>query len=391
MFDDGMSALEAGAVYALYRHGQDEQAEQIAAAIAGGQQQAGPVQVDVHVHTGDDDMPGVAPINALDFTTTDMPESWDDYVGQEPLKRQLMVSMKSAQARRDRFPHTLLASGMPGVGKTTMARLIAKSMGVQIYELVPPFNVFTLVAAAQQLGDKDVLFIDEVHKLADSGKRGAEILLKVLEDGVAFLPTGEVVQLNNITIIGATTDKDKLPEPVIDRFPLQPYFQAYSDGDLCEIAAKFTTRHDAWDAIDKDHELIWSMSQACRSTPRIAETMVLAARDLHIAFGRVAEPAEMLEFLEVEPDGLTRQHIAYLCSLRQYFARETKDGETEYVIGEAAIQQLLRETKPGIGRIERFLIERGLLDRTPRGRRLTERGIARAEQFIRDGKGVADV
>ena len=127
---------------------------------------------------------------------------------------------------------------------TTLARLIAKAMGSRIIELVPPFNIYTLVEAARQLGDDDVLFIDEIHKLADNGKRGAEILLKVLEDKVAYLPTGEVVQLADITVIGATTDRDKLPEPVVDRFKDQAVLPgvhpdgAGADRDLLRVPAR---------------------------------------------------------------------------------------------------------------------------------------------------------
>ena len=117
----------------------------------------------------------------------------------------------------------------------------------------------------------------------------------------------------------------------------------------------------------------------------------MASRDLGIVNGRPAKPEEVLDFLEIEPDGLTRTHIHYLTAMRQYFAREARDGSIEYIVGESAMQQILRETKPGIGRVERFLIERGLIDRTPRGRRLTPLGIARAEEFIAVGKGAVDV
>lgn len=393
LFDDdfvdhhGPSALELGAGYALLRHGQDVQTAEIINAMPRGVDDAPVQRVEVHVHT-DEDERGIAPVNFLDFAT-DMPTDWDEYIGQEPLKKQLAVYMNAARMKDSRLPHTLLASGYPGVGKTTMARLIASSMGVRIVELVPPFNVYTLVEAAKQLGDKDILFIDEIHKLADSGKRGAEILLKVLEEGVAFLPDGTVEQLAGITVIGATTDRDMLPEPVVDRFKIKPYFQAYSIDELAQIAIHFAYKHHAEGYVDD--WMAANIAEACRGTPRIIDEMVLAAHDLALTLGRNATPTEVLEFLEVEPDGLTRTHIHYLTSLRQYFARETKDGGTEYIVGEAAIQQILRETKQGIGRVERFLVERGLIDRTPRGRRLTDLGVARAEEFIRVGKGAADV
>ena len=117
----------------------------------------------------------------------------------------------------------------------------------------------------------------------------------------------------------------------------------------------------------------------------------MAAQALAFSYNRPVTADELLTFLEVEPDGLTRTHIQYLTSMRQYFGREDRDGNWEYIVGEAAMQQILRETKPGIMRIEGFLVERGLIDRTPRGRRLTPKGIDRAEGFIRNGKGTADV
>lgn len=390
--DDGwFGPLEAGAAYALFRHGQDRQTQQLINAMRRQQdldEDPEPVEVNVHVHT-DEDERGAAPVNMLDFATADMPESWDDYIGQEPLKRQLLIAINSAKVRRARLPHILLASGMPGVGKSAAARLVAQAMGVDMIELVPPFNIYTLVEAAKKLKSKDVLFIDEIHGLANHGKRGAEILLKVLEEGLAFLPDGTVERLADITVIGATTDKDKLPEPVIDRFKISPYFQAYSWGELARITVRFAGRHRALDYVDD--AMAATIGAACRGTPRICEEMVLACRDLALFLHRNPTEEELLGYLEVEPDGLTRTHIHYLTAMYQYFARETKDGGIEYIVGEAAIQQILRETKQGIGRVERFLVERGLVDRTPRGRRLTPLGIARAQEFIAQGKGAADV
>lgn len=378
-----MDPLGAGAAYALYRHGQDQQTRQLVRALRQ------PAITHVDVHLTDEDPKGIAPVNALDFSTASMPESWDDYIGQEPLKRQLMVHIKAARALDAALPHILLASGRAGVGKTTMARLIAKTLGVSIIEMVPPFNIWTLSEAAQSLLDWDVLFIDEIHILANHGKRGAELLLKVLEDKTLYLPDGTVIPLNDITIVAATTDKDKLPETIIDRFKIKPYFQAYSLGELARIAVEFAFRHRSQDYVDDDMAV--AFAEACRGTPRILEEMVLACRDLSLSQGAIPTPEQVLEFLEVEPDGLTRVHIHYLTALYQYFMRVNGRDEVEYIAGEAAMQQILRETKQGIGRIERHLVEQGLLDRTPRGRRLTARGIGRAREFIAAGKGAADI
>lgn len=373
-------ALAFGTGYAFMRAGLDAQTRDIVSAI----NDLRPEEVEL-----DPPEPEPEPINALDYIADQMPE-WDDYIGQEPLKNQVLVYIKDAQARKVALPHVLLASGYPGVGKTTMARLIASALNVNIVELVPPFKIETIVKAAQELSDKDILFIDEIHKLTDGvGARGAEVLLKVLEDKVAYLPDGSVVQLPDITVIGATTDRDKLPETVVDRFKVKPYFQAYSLAELGRITIHFAFRLRSEDYVTD--ELALAIAQACRSTPRIIEEMVMATRALSSSYGRNCTPEELLEFLEVEPDGLTRTHLHYLTAMRQYFGRETKDGDYEYIVGEAAIMQILRETKQGIGRIERFLVERGLIDRTPRGRRLTPLGIARAEHSIQMGKGANDV
>lgn len=392
MFDDfddpHFGALEAGTAYALFRHGQDAQTRQLADAFA--RNPSGPTQIDVHVQVSDDeDDASAVPINALQFTTEDMPQSWDDYVGQEPMKLQLQIAIRSAQARGAALDHILLGSGMPGVGKTRMARLLAVVMDVDIIELVPPFNLHTLVAALEQLCDGDICFIDEIHLLMMK-RRGGEMLLKILEDKVAYMPDGDVIELNDITIIGATTEKDLLPEPVLDRFKLKPYFQPYSHLELAKICIDFAIKHDVLDQLDND--LAHAIADACRNTPRIIEELVLAVRDLWFAYRRTPTAEEVLSFLEIEPDGLTRTHIHYLTAMRQYYRREAKDGAGyEYIAGESVMMSILRESKQGIGRIERFLTERGLIDRTPRGRKLTDRGIARAETFIAQGKGASDV
>lgn len=380
VFED---AMLLGTGYALLRHGQDRQTEEL---LAGRQEQE---SLEVHVHVHEDEPRDIAPVNALDFATADMPDGWDQFIGQEPLKRQLMVAITGAQKKNKPLRHVLLASGFPGVGKTTVARLIAKTMDKKIIELVPPFNIYTLVEAAKQLDDGDVLFIDEIHKLADTGKRGAEILLKIMEDHVAYMPDGQVIPLAEFTLVGATTDRDKLPDTVIDRFKVKPYFQPYTLPELGRIVMVFAFRHFAENQVPD--LLALSIAKACRGTPRIIEEMVLAAQDLELTMGKTATAEELLDFLEVEPDGLTRTHVHYLTALRQYFGRESADGGWEYIVGEKAIQEVLRETSQGIGRVERFLVERGLIDRTPRGRRLTAAGLERAEECIAAGKGAADV
>jgi len=366
--DSWFGPLEAGAAYALMGHLFDRHAEKV--------RQPGPPQ-DVHVHIHQDEPEPHALINAAEGKPN---PAWDSFRGQEPLKEQLRVHIASAKARDKALEHVLLASGMAGVGKTKMARIIAGEMEAEIIMLVPPFHADTLVRAARKLPDKGILFIDEVHKLADHGKAAAENLLHMLEERRLYLDTG-VVNLNEITVIGATTDADKLPETVIDRFPIKPFFQPYSVIELAEITAQFEGMHD----IELDFETTIGIALACRGTPRVARELVVAARDLYYAQGRNPTIDELLTFKEIDPDGMTRQHRAYLIAVYRHFKRTTSSGETVYIAGEHAMRSMLRETRDGLYRLERFLMEQGFLDRSPQGRRLTAKGVSAARDYLRRG------
>lgn len=310
-------------------------------------------------------------------------KDWASYVGQEPMKAQLEMHIKSTINRWGTLPHVLLASGMPGVGKTTLARLIAKEMGGRLTMLVPPFSKTALYEAAMQCDDGDFLFIDEIHKLADHGPSAAENLLHILEERALYLEGG-VVKLAEFTVIGATTDADKLPETIVDRFEIKPYFQPYSLPELVRITKNFA---DFFETTVQPRTMV-AIAKACRGTPRVARELVIAVRDVQAATSEWCTPAKLMSFKEIEPDGTTRQHKAYLKAMFQFFGREETDGTWSYTAGEASMMSLLRENQRGIARLERFLIESGFLDRTPRGRRLTPLGIKRARQYVLAEGGV---
>lgn len=387
------SAMHAGTAYAFLGHALDRQT----ATILNGLVRRVPEMITPRAPTRATGTTSVtvvtaeaAPIpfiNSLDTVKAAMPDCWDDYVGQEPLKRQLSVYIAEAKTLGTRLPHILLNSGMPGVGKTTMARLLAATMGVDIVEVVPPFDIYTLAEAGASLDDGDILFVDEIHLLG----RQQEMLLKPLEDGVVHLPSGDVVHWPDITIIGATTEGNAMLDTILDRFKIKPYFQAYTLEELALIAIDFSGRHNCVKLVTD--EVADAMAKACRGTPRILDEMVRGQRALTAALARTPAPKELLEFLEIEHDGLTRLHIQYLTGLRQYFPRwrrNADDTETlEYVAGLHALRTMMRENEKGLGKIENYLITRGLVDRTPQGRRLTDAGITRAERFIAEGKGVA--
>lgn len=335
-----------------------------------------PQDVHVHVTVEQPQPPKPVIINTAELRHENFVDDWDSFVGQGPLKNQLRISIESALCRFAPLEHTLLASGMPGVGKTTLARLIAKEMGVGLKMLVPPFHADSLVEMAKSLQFADVLFIDEIHKLADHGPAAAENLLHLMEERRIYTDEG-VIEVEPFTLIGATTDADKLPEPVVDRFVNKPYFQAYSDQDMVRITYNFSQKF----GVDLRPETMVAIAKASRRTPRVSRELVLGARDLTLWLERPPHPHELLEFKEMTPDGMTRQHRAYLSAMYRFFGRTTKDGTVLYVAGESSLRSILRETKQGVARLERFLIEQGLLDRSPQGRRLTPRGIEVARQL----------
>lgn len=333
-----------------------------------------PLDLSIEIIQPQDD--GVPFVNAAEHIP-EYVKTWDSYVGQAPLKEQLRVHIESSIARDEVLDHILLGSGVPGVGKTTIARLIAKEIDANITMMVPPFSAKALFDACLQMQERDVLFIDEIHKLADGGPRMAENLLHMLDERTLYLEDG-VHHLEKFTVIGATTDVDKLPETVVDRFPIQPYFQPYSLPELVRITKNFADFFD----IGLLPTTMVAIAKACRGTPRVSRQLVMGARDIQAMTGEYCTPEELLSFKETEPDGMTRQHKAYIQYMYKFFGRETRDGLMEYMAGEASMMSLLRENKNGIARLERFLIEQGLVDRTTRGRRLTPAGIAQARLYL---------
>lgn len=334
-----------------------------------------PTAVDVTVHL---EQPAEAPfIDAAPYGPPRYVQSWEDYVGQESVKRELEVYLDEAIATCGVMPHTLLASGVAGTGKTTLARLIADELGVRCVMLVPPFSAAALHQAALGMNDGEVLFIDEIHKLADHGPRAAENLLHLMEDGVLYLDDG-VRPLAEFCLVGATTDPGKLPETIIDRFVIKPHFEPYTAEHMVRIVKNFCNYY----SFQLQPETMVAIAKASRGTPRVARELVRAAKALQTSTGEPVGPEQLLAFKRFEPDGTTPQHRAYLTALYRLFGRDSEHGR-EYIAGEAAMLSLLRESKTGLARLERFLLERGLIDRTPRGRRLTDRGVLAAYNYAR--------
>lgn len=378
----GPDAADVGTMFGIGAYFLDRQTDQIVEALEGLRPPPPPP-------------PPPPPVTINAASDLDEHLTWDEFIGQENLKHQLRVHIESAKTRGVALEHTLLASGRPGVGKTTMARIIAQEMGGGFFMLVPPFHREALYAAVLELKEHDILFIDEIHKLADHGKAQAENLLHIMEDRALYLPEGKWY-LNDITIIGATTDADKLPETIIDRFTIKPHYEEYSRNDLVHICARFEREH----GLHFPFELRLAIANASRRTPRVIRELVIAVRDMTVKklsdagaldkhpLDIVREhrdlfptPAQLLEFKSMTPEGLTPTHREYITGIYRAFGRTTKEGERIYVAGEMSLVTMMRMPKQGLARVERELIEAGLIDRTPQGRKLTPRGIKMAREW----------
>lgn len=301
---------------------------------------------------------------------------WGEFIGQKKAVDQIQVAAQAAQSRDDPLPHLLLASGLHGVGKTTLAYLAAKEMDADLTTLAGRVTSTEARIKLSDMGDGDALFIDEIHQLAQQRKGDSEWLLHLLQDGVILGPRGPEPQ-PRVTIIGATTDVGRLPETVVSRFPLRPTLVPYSDDEAMDIAAIHASH-----IMPEDSPLLYSedllrIARAADRNPRAIRHILCALRDLwsvkpeetHDGESYVLDQA--LQWVGVLEDGLTTTAARYIqVMLTEY------DGKA----GERAMVQRLQEPG-GLTSTERMLLDRGLIAFTSSGRALTGAGIARAKEL----------
>ena len=229
------------------------------------------------------------------------PRSWEEFVGQEGLKTRLDTHIRSALSRTRPLDHVLLATA-PGMGKSTMAEVIASRLGDPFVAVSRPLTSVHLARVLQGL-EAGVLFLDEVHRLP---KATQEDLLPLLEDGYLDTQQGRVV-LPWLTIIAATTEPEKIIPPLFDRFMIRPAFTAYSGGEMVRIVSGMALRAGA--ALSP--ETIAGVARAAGGVPRNARSLVVAARDLAEAHGTAPSTEDILALVQVDPDGLSQNHLSY--------------------------------------------------------------------------------
>lgn len=329
------------------------------------------------------------PVSMDDRTRNPLRPRWlRDVVGQEDAKNMVSRVIDQAKATGDSVDHILLV-GPSGTGKSTFSNVIANELGVNVYEVEAPVSHDTLLALRKVMNDRDILRIEEIHQQAIMERRGRgaatepEVLYNVLEDRTIVSGTG-LLLFPEITVIGTTTDEGLLPEPFLNRFPLRPRLRRYTREELVDLGG-YNAKALGFDPIER--AALELFADASRGVPRQINNYVKNARSLdsgenglHLS---LAEEV-VFDLNGVTRDGLTPDMAAMLTFLLTKGKRTTAAGETFYQASVSTIATGIgksRDVKAITLRVEPYLIERGWVQVTHGGRRLTDDGIERARKL----------
>ena len=297
------------------------------------------------------------------------PQRLSEFIGQEKARANLAVFIEAARARKEALDHVLFV-GPPGLGKTTLAQIVARELGVNFRATSGPViaKAGDLAALLTNLEPRDVLFIDEIHRLNPAVE---EILYPAMEDFQLDLIIGEgpaarsvKIDLSQFTLIGATTRAGLLTNPLRDRFGIPVRLNFYSEAELEEIVNRGARVLGIGMTADGANEI----ARRARGTPRIAGRLLRRVRDFAHVDGakaidrRIADRA--LGELEVDASGLDAMDRRYLTTIAVSYGGGP--------VGVDTLAAGLSEPRDAIEDIiEPFLIQKGFIQRTPRGRLLT--------------------
>jgi Holliday junction DNA helicase RuvB len=297
------------------------------------------------------------------------PKKLDQFIGQAQLRTNLRVFIEAAKQRQEALDHVLFA-GPPGLGKTTLAQIVAAELGVGFRMTSGPViaRAGDLAALLTNLQHRDVLFIDEIHRLNPAVE---EVLYPAMEDFQLDLIIGEGpaarsvrIDLQPFTLVGATTRTGLLTTPLRDRFGIPLRLEFYTHEELMQIVSRGAGLLDLNLAPDGAAEI----AKRARGTPRVAGRLLRRVRDfatvagLEVVDAKAADKA--LTNLDVDHLGLDSMDRRYLMCIAKHY-----DGGPVGIDTMAAALSEQRDTLEEV--VEPFLLQQGLLQRTPRGRFLT--------------------
>ena len=319
----------------------------------------------------------VTPEDRLDRAVR--PQTLADYIGQPSVCEQMEIFIGAAKKRKEPLDHCLIF-GPPGLGKTTLANIIASEMGVSLRSTSGPVleKAGDLAAIMTNLEPGDVLFVDEIHRLSPQVE---EVLYPAMEDFELDIMIGEgpaarsiKIDLPPFTLVGATTRAGMMTSPLRDRFGIVQRLEFYSVEDLTQIVTR-SARLLEFEADSKGCE---EVARRARGTPRIANRLLRRVRDFaEMKFDGVvtAEVADQaLQMLQVDSKGLDHLDRRLMITLIEQF-----EGGPVGLDNLAAILSEEKGTLEDV--IEPYLIQRGYLVRTPRGRMATKRAYAHYGQL----------
>jgi Holliday junction DNA helicase RuvB len=298
------------------------------------------------------------------------PRTLDEYIGQREIKANLAVLLAAARGREEAADHVLLY-GPPGLGKTTLASIVARELGVNIrYTSGPAIErAGDLAAILTALDERDVLFIDEIHRL---NRAVEEILYPAMEDYALDVLIGKGpsarslrLSLKPFTVVGATTRAGRISSPLRDRFGATYRLDFYSDDELVEIVERSAGILD----IEIDPAATRAIARRGRGTPRIVNRLLKRVRDYAQVHGdgriRESTTREAMRAMEIDDEGLDSTDRKLLAAIVQKF----QSGP----VGVAALAAVLSEEIETIEDVyEPFLLRLAFIDRTPQGRIATE-------------------
>ncbi len=309
-----------------------------------------------------------------EFDRSLRPRRLDDFVGQPAIKDQLAVAIQAAASREEALDHVLLA-GPPGLGKTSLAQIVAAEIGVQFVQTAGPAleRKGDIAAFLTALEPRAVFFVDEIHRLPRALE---ETFYPAMEDGCLPITVGQgagarvvTLELPPFTLVGATTRTGLVNAPLRDRFGIQQRLEHYSVDDLAMIVRRSARLLQ----VQIDRPGAMAIAARSRGTPRVANRLLKRVRDYAEVRGsgdvseRVA--LEALDLLEVDEVGLDRLDREILRAICEKFSGGP--------VGLSTLAVAVGEEQDTIEDVyEPYLLQRGLIERKPRGRTATRRAFA---------------